>query len=439
MSQAQSSIGSRSEPIEIKEEEQYSDEEVSSVCSRRTTVVVDYGSLPGSKRVYGGRGRNERSRSRDRSPVPGRRAESVRSGSPKRKFAASARNHSEPRSHKGKGFRVQGKQFCITYPRCEVSREEFDKEFKRRHPRVAQYNSAREQHEDGGYHIHVYVQYATKLDVSDARYFDLTFGSESYHPNVQKCRNKNDWLKYLTKDGDHNIKSSDLEYNPLLEQLGKRRGMYEDHKWSLEHAVQRGLKHVEWPIILNTEEKEYKMEKPVLNEKGDYTKKRNWWIVAKPNAGKTRWLNKTFAGTKIWIPSNDGYPFEGYNDAEIIIYDDREDVTFAEFSDILNVWNIVKPVFGKTRYKKQYYTMGAVRSIIVMSNKKIEDVFEGVHLNAMKARFMQIINPKLMDKEDENEDADVHEGEENAETIVSRLSMQSIARRQQEMIWAAMI
>jgi len=37
---------------------------------------------------------------------------------------------SKSRNHHGKGFRIQGRQFAITYPKCEITRDEFDTTFR---------------------------------------------------------------------------------------------------------------------------------------------------------------------------------------------------------------------------------------------------------------------------------------------------------------------
>lgn len=151
-------------------------------------------------------------------------------------------------------------------------------------------------------------------------------------------------------------------------------------------------------------------------------KQRNWWIVAKPNAGKTRWLNRVFAGKKIYSPRTGPYPFEGYNDAEIVVYDDREGVDFSEFASVLNTWNIVQPVAGQVRYTTRNWKIGQTRSVIVLSNKTIEDTFsttdkelDSLNHRRMKKRFMQIVNPVLKDEaESDSDDEQEEKKEDNA-------------------------
>jgi len=384
------------------------------------------------------RRRNERSRSRDRDEML-RRSISIREGAPERYAESSARvpdisrglsesttrdrgkggRDEGRRSHKGKGFRLQSKHFCITYPKCEVARTEFDREFKLRHTGVEEYQSAREQHKDGSYHIHVYVRYSKRLDVCNTRYFDIEFEGRGYHPNIQGCKNRGKWLEYIAKGTDTSVdvgRITDVsinEFNPLLEKLGTRRKLWDDYQWSLEFRDDLLAKPVTWPIELHTEGKTYRMDKPKKDEDGNWEKKRSWWIKAEPNAGKTRWINKTFKGVRIYSPRMGKYPYEGFNNAEIIVYDDRNDVTFQEFSEVINVHDYKKPIYGEVRFKREYWVIGEVRTVIVLSNKVMEEMYEGTELSAMRTRFIQIVDPKLKsDKEIEKDKLEEMEEEE---------------------------
>ena len=69
------------------------------------------------------------------------------------------------RSHKGKGFRLQGKMFSITYPKCEATREEFDTNFRIKFPVLKEYQSAREDHKDGSKHMHVFVHFESEVRI----------------------------------------------------------------------------------------------------------------------------------------------------------------------------------------------------------------------------------------------------------------------------------
>lgn len=299
---------------------------------------------------------------------------------------------------KKRNFRLQCKQFAITYPKCDVQRAVFDEAFKLKF-RPSEYASAREQHKDGSFHLHLFVAYQRTVDVQSARHFDVSFDGRSYHGNVQKCKNRNAWRDYISKGEDHGVVDGDIGFDPMSEPLGKRKSLWTDYEWSQQFAIDRSLKEVVYPIRLVTAERTYEMLKPDAA-----IKKRSWWVVAPPNAGKTRWLNATFAGQRIYSPRTGPYPFEGYGDQDIIVYDDREGVTFAEFASVLNRWDIVQPIAGQIRYVTKSWKLGHVRSVIVLSNKTIESSMEPEDHIRMKKRFIQIVNPVLMDPNDASED-----------------------------------
>jgi len=188
-------------------------------------------------------------------------------------------------------------------------------------------------------------------------------------------------------------------FNPMNEPIGKRKSMYLDYIWSQNYKERMEMKAIEWPIKLKTEGKTYEMNKPDVR-----LKKRHWWIVAKANAGKTKWVNKTFAGIKIYVPRMGAYPFEGYMDEDIIIYDDRDGVKFEEFSDVCNTWDIMKPIAGQIRYITQNWKIGHARNVIVMSNHTIEESMPECDHQRMKKRFVQIVNPVLQEEQDESDD-----------------------------------
>lgn len=306
-------------------------------------------------------------------------------------------------------FRISAKWFALTYPQCPCARVDFDPIFKLKF-RPAEYASAREAHADGSYHLHVYVAYVKRTDVQCARHFDVSIDGIIYHPNIQRGKNRAAWLKYISKEGDHGVdavrrEGDEDESDVMSAALGKRKGLYNDLQWSRQFRVLQQLKSVEYPIKLECEGKTYEMHKP-----DPAIKKRSWWIIAAPNAGKTRWINRVFANTAVYTPRMGKYPYEGYADQDIVIYDDRKGICFEEFSDVLNTWDMVHPVFGEVRFNVQNWKMGHSRNVIVLSNKTIEESVPPDDVTRMKKRFIQIVHPVLllpseMSSDEEEEEA----------------------------------
>ena len=61
---------------------------------------------------------------------------------------------------------------------------------------------ASEKHEDGSPHIHAFILLKTRYCCTNCHFWDLNVGDAVYHPNIQKCRNIDDVVKYIKKDGD---------------------------------------------------------------------------------------------------------------------------------------------------------------------------------------------------------------------------------------------
>nr|WAE42220.1 MAG: replication associated protein [Cressdnaviricota sp.] len=300
-------------------------------------------------------------------------------------------------------FRAQGKCFALTYPKCPVERAKFDEAFKLKFS-PAEFASAREKHKDGDYHMHVFVGFIKRKNVQSARYFDVSIEGNVYHPNTQVCKDRKKWLRYISKDGDHGVDElgggdDDVTFHLSDYPVGKRKSAYQDIEWSKQHRLIQSLKPVMWPVELICEGKSYDMRAP-----DPANKKRNWWIVAPPNAGKTRWINKTFAGTAIYCPRTGKYPYEGYADQQLIIYDDRTKVPFEEFSDVLNTWEFIHPVYGEVRFRTQDWKISQTRNVIVLSNKTIEESMPEEDWERMKKRFIQIINPVLIPQDEKSDE-----------------------------------
>nr|QFG39751.1 replication-associated protein [Pepper blistering leaf virus]QFG39763.1 replication-associated protein [Pepper blistering leaf virus] len=105
-----------------------------------------------------------------------------------------------------KRFRVQSKNFFLTYPRCSLSKEEALSQLQvlntptnKKFIRVC-----RELHEDGEPHLHVLIQFEGKYVCTNNRFFDLVSPNRSahFHPNIQGAKSSSDVKTYMEKDGD---------------------------------------------------------------------------------------------------------------------------------------------------------------------------------------------------------------------------------------------
>lgn len=94
-------------------------------------------------------------------------------------------------------FRLQSRYVLLTYSQCG----ELDPWSV--HDTIASYPAeclvGRENHADGGIHLHAFVDFGRRINLRDPRRFDVG----GHHPNVQPCgRTPQKMLDYAIKDGD---------------------------------------------------------------------------------------------------------------------------------------------------------------------------------------------------------------------------------------------
>jgi len=93
-------------------------------------------------------------------------------------------------------FRVRASTFALTYPKCDVKNQVVDL-LLNKYEDIHFIAAAQEDHQDGSKHVHVLVEFNSKKEIRDERYFDVV----GFHPNVQGCRNPKKWFEYISKEG----------------------------------------------------------------------------------------------------------------------------------------------------------------------------------------------------------------------------------------------
>lgn len=93
-------------------------------------------------------------------------------------------------------YRLNTRTVYLTYAQCPLEMSNMLEKLRTLKDYI-HYAICREQHDDGNYHLHCMLQYATPVNTRNSRYFDI----EGYHPNVQSARRPKDVLAYIRKDG----------------------------------------------------------------------------------------------------------------------------------------------------------------------------------------------------------------------------------------------
>jgi len=105
-------------------------------------------------------------------------------------------------------FRLKSKSLFLTFPQCDFPLENFCQkvnEFFAEH-KIIKGVASREQHEDGNYHLHLYVNLQKECQTRNVNYFD-NLVSPAKHPNIVS-RLKGGALKtiqYVIKDGVYQV------------------------------------------------------------------------------------------------------------------------------------------------------------------------------------------------------------------------------------------
>ncbi|QGA69867.1 replication associated protein [Ocimum mosaic virus] len=103
-------------------------------------------------------------------------------------------------------FKIQAKNYFLTYPKCSLSKEEALTQIRaiETHTNKKFIEIARELHEDGQPHLHILIQFEGKFTCTNNRFFDLqaTTRGTHYHPNIQGVKSSSDVKSYIEKDGD---------------------------------------------------------------------------------------------------------------------------------------------------------------------------------------------------------------------------------------------
>lgn len=132
-------------------------------------------------------------------------------------------------------FRLNCTHVFLTYAQCLIPDHEtlltlITALFTNRPWSIQHHTIGRERHQDGNTHYHVCLTFTRKVDIRDARFFDLTYDGTTYHPNIKPVKRGKDNLQrvldYCQKDGDsvstHPAVTPKLTWGELLDQSTSR-------------------------------------------------------------------------------------------------------------------------------------------------------------------------------------------------------------------------
>jgi len=95
----------------------------------------------------------------------------------------------------GGPFRIYAKNFFLTYSQSNLDRTDVELYFDGLESNPG-WCAAQEQHQDGGRHWHILLQYVRRRNVREPRYFDIL----GEHPRIEACRDFRASYEYLTNE-----------------------------------------------------------------------------------------------------------------------------------------------------------------------------------------------------------------------------------------------
>lgn len=292
-------------------------------------------------------------------------------------------------------FRINSKQLFLTYPQCNVKKEEALEYFLGKF-NVEHYVVAEEKHQNGDDHLHVYLKLKEAIDTRDCRFADFM----GFHGKYEGCRSTKNVIKYCTK-ADHY--TSDLDIDEIINSR-------QSHKKLISQKITRDKVPItdlinEFPELIFG----YKKLKEDINEwKRDSNpdtradlprnvpnswnlllpvdtsiKKCHYWFwSSNPNRGKTTFGTYLLRMYKSIIKSTDFSYWNIESDTRIIILDEfyKGGLKAQQLNSICD-GSFEFRIFhgGLRRLEKKAL-------VIVLSNFSIEQVFPYMH-DIVKTRF----------------------------------------------------
>lgn len=108
-----------------------------------------------------------------------------------------------------KAFRMDAKQFILTFPQCDVKKEVAVERLQQKwKEELKGYIVCEEAHKDGTPHLHVFLLFHRRKDVRRTDFFDFIGGK---HGSYEVARSVRGSVEYVTKGGNYIVEGLDVE------------------------------------------------------------------------------------------------------------------------------------------------------------------------------------------------------------------------------------
>lgn len=240
-------------------------------------------------------------------------------------------------------FRMARKNFSLTYPRCEIPKENALLLLKEilGEKTINYILVCQELHKDEGKHLHAFVQLTQVLNIKSHTKFDLKYDDIIYHCNIQGTSNVKDWINYVKKDGDW----IDWGTNPInasklsKEEFNKKIMLSEN----LNDLVDTGVINIKELPRLTAAKEQYKLGVKRELRRNLLVK----WYYGATGSGKTRQAIEEGADD-YWLSGEKLKWFDGYVGQKVAIIDDirADSCSWGYLLRLLDIYPVTVEIKG---------------------------------------------------------------------------------------------
>jgi len=272
-------------------------------------------------------------------------------------------------------WRRDAKTWFLTYPRCDISKEEARDLLIAKGKPIKGGCVAQELHKDGTPHLHVYLQLEKQFSCKSWSFWDLN----GKHGDYDKARNPAKALEYVRKDNNY-IEWGDLDIEAMV-------NARQSHLAYTGKRMQEEPLHIiadDHPELMHNYKK---LQQNVLAYKKDkleaYTHEtvRGIWIYGPPGVGKSHFVRAT--EPDLYIKAQNKW-WDGYTGQTAVLLDDLDSDCLAHY---LKIWADKYSFDGEVKGDTVRCTY---QRFYVTSNFSIQEVFKNlpeVTIEAIRRRF----------------------------------------------------
>lgn len=313
---------------------------------------------------------------------------------------------------KGGSFRMNGKNFILTFPQCATTKEEAAERLQQQWKDELQgYIVCEEQHKDGTPHLHVFLKFHQRKNFKTADCMDFIGGK---HGNYQVCRSAKKSIEYVTKAGKYVAEGVDVESVRKQKTGDKICGMLDDGKSLFEiKEEEKGYflmnkrkieEYAAWVQCENSKKSKLDWVEPKTDGLTDANKQIAEWICknirqtrtfkapqlfifGKPNLGKTslvEWLKK-FLSVYL-MPTTEEFYDHYSDDYDLVVLDEFKGQKTIQFlNEFLQGSSMSIRKKGSQGLKKKNLP------VIILSNYSLEECYPKANadgrLDSLRARL----------------------------------------------------